>query len=98
MPFRTAGSRGAFSPSDVELLQSAYNVARELLGHSSTTDEELDQLARLIIRLFENGERAPPNYCKALRRNKQADATKMRIFYAFSFRSLHRNIQPRPTA
>ncbi|MND76666.1 hypothetical protein D3C80_683180 [compost metagenome] len=57
MPFRTAGSRGAFSPSDVEMLQSAYNGARELLGHSSATDKELDQLARLIIRLFENGER-----------------------------------------
>jgi hypothetical protein len=43
MPFRTAGRRGAFSPTEIKLLQSAYNGANELLGHSSAKDEELDR-------------------------------------------------------
>ena len=59
MPFSSQGSYGAFSPEDVEILQNAFNLCRARLGHSSATDEELHELARLIIRSFENGERDP---------------------------------------
>ncbi|OYR15632.1 hypothetical protein [Brucella rhizosphaerae] len=59
MPFRSAGIRGAYSPSEVQIMRAAYDSCVTQVGHSSVTDEELEDFARIIIRLFEDGERDP---------------------------------------
>lgn len=59
MPFSSQGSYGTFSPEDVEILTTALNHCRAALENPTTTDQDLHELARLIIRSFENGERDP---------------------------------------
>lgn len=59
MPFSSQGSYGTFSPEDVEILTKALNLCRTALENSTATDQDLHELARLIIRSFENGERDP---------------------------------------
>ncbi|MBE0560764.1 MAG: hypothetical protein IH622_08075 [Ochrobactrum anthropi] len=59
MPFRSAAYRGIFSQAELSLLQQAYNRSCELLGRSPSTDDDRDQLARVVIRTFEDSDLDP---------------------------------------
>jgi len=59
MPFRSAAYRGIFSQAELSLLQQAYNRSCELLGRSPSTHDDKDQLARVVIRTFEDSDHDP---------------------------------------
>lgn len=59
MPFKNGEVYGAFSPEDLKLLQEAYNLTCEKLNRCPTSHEEKNRLARLVIRVFSQGQRDP---------------------------------------
>lgn len=59
MPFRSSQYQGTFTPSDLQVLQAAYNRCCALLERCPTTHEDKDYVARNIIRIFEAGESDP---------------------------------------
>ncbi|WP_247877611.1 hypothetical protein [Brucella pituitosa] len=59
MPFRNARYHGTFRPSDLAILQKAYEECCVLLDRCPTSHEDKDRVARAIIRSFESGVRDP---------------------------------------
>lgn len=53
------GQFKAFQPADIRVLQNAYNLACEKLGRCPSTQSEKDKLAKMVIRIYEGGERLP---------------------------------------
>ncbi|MDM7851742.1 hypothetical protein [Pseudochrobactrum kiredjianiae] len=59
MPFRKSDYLGIYKPEQLNTLQAAYNETCEILGHCPTTDENKNQLARTVIRIYESGIQDP---------------------------------------
>lgn len=59
MPFRSAQYHGTFRPSDLTILQNAYEECCALLDRCPTSHEDRDRVARAIIREFERGIHDP---------------------------------------
>jgi hypothetical protein len=59
MPFRDAQYHGTFLPTDLAILQKAYEECCSLLDRCPIHQEDKDRVARAIIREFERGLRDP---------------------------------------
>ncbi|WP_245257278.1 MULTISPECIES: hypothetical protein [Pseudochrobactrum] len=59
MPFQKTDYLGIYKPEQIKTLQTAYNEVCEILGYCPTTDENKDQLARTVIRIYESGIKDP---------------------------------------
>jgi|GEM_PF-277146 len=59
MPFRNAQYHGTFRPSDLAILQEAYEECCALLDRCPNSPEDKDRVARAVIREFERGELDP---------------------------------------
>ncbi|PWU72016.1 hypothetical protein DK867_16795 [Ochrobactrum sp. POC9] len=59
MPFRGNKYQGTYAPTDLRVLQAAYNRCCVLLEPCATTNESKEALARAIIRTYESGEHDP---------------------------------------
>ncbi|MBC2885304.1 hypothetical protein H7Q97_07780 [Ochrobactrum sp. CM-21-5] len=59
MPFRSARYQGTFTPTELHILQMAFNRCCELLDRCPTTHEGREDLARIIIQTFESGKNSP---------------------------------------
>lgn len=59
MPFRNAQYHGTFRPSDLAILQRAYEECCALLDQCPNGHEDKDRVARAIIREYERGVQDP---------------------------------------
>lgn len=59
MPFSAKEYQGSFNQQELALLQEAYNRACQLLQRCPTTHEAKEQLAKLVIRVFEDSDHDP---------------------------------------
>ncbi|HWD12017.1 hypothetical protein P8H26_01390 [Pseudochrobactrum sp. sp1633] len=59
MPFQKSDYLGIYKPEQLDTLQTAYDEVCEILGYCPTTDDNKNQLARTVIRIYESGIQNP---------------------------------------
>ena len=66
MPFQKSDYLGIYKPDQLKTLKAAYNEVCEILGYCPTTDENKDELARTVMRIYESGIQTPHEIAKLI--------------------------------
>lgn len=67
MPLKKACYVGAYTPDQLDTLQSTYNEVCAILGECPTSGERRDVIAKGVIRLTEQGEKDPRQIAHTIR-------------------------------
>lgn len=59
MPFTNGPSNGVFAPDDLDAMQKAYEITCKKLNVCPRTYKEKNHIARLVMRVFCQGETNP---------------------------------------